>query len=361
MNKEVSSYLDCVRLLAAVMVMLCHVELNWVPGVCHFLIPLGNESLAVLFVLSGFLIGYVSDNKETTLKSYLIHRAARVYSVTIPCILAGFLLDSIGKHLMPNYYVHGSWPPLGHDLHEFLIGIFSLTFLNEVWSADFIPGSMAPFWTMPYEITYYLVFGTAWYLRGWWRLVVPVALSIGAGPEIMEFFPLWLIGMGTYRLFRHFTLSVFTGRVIFITSMLILIVAETIGSTSPVLYGQLESPYTLAFYLVGALFGVITLGFCFADFSISRYTGAVRWLAGATFTLYLLHFPLGRFVNGLVPFYWHPIARWPLIVFPIIGVTLILAQYTERRKEAWRGQIERGVEFIEAYFQHRKLLARGGL
>ncbi len=145
MNKEVCAFLDCARLFYAILVLLAHVELNWVPGVWRFFTPLGNESLAVLFVLSGFVIGYVSDSRETTLQSYLIHRAARVYSVLIHCVILGFLLDCVGRHIHPHYYAQGSWPPLHSNFVDALMSLFSLSFVGEAWNGNLFPGSMAPY------------------------------------------------------------------------------------------------------------------------------------------------------------------------------------------------------------------------
>jgi peptidoglycan/LPS O-acetylase OafA/YrhL len=349
MNKELGSYLDCTRFFAAFTVFLAHVQLNWVGGLPHLILTLGSESLAVLFVLSGFVIGHVSGSRETDLKTYLIHRAARVYSVTVPCLAIGFVLDSVGKHFMPHYYSN-SFPLLASDSSNLLEALFSLTFLNEIWWNYSIPGSMAPFWTLPFEVLYYLLFGALWYLRGWWRWGLFAALCLGVGPEMLEYFPLWLMGFGAYKLCRHLDLSISTGRMIFFVSLLPWILCQVICRHSGFGYGQQEDPPLWPFYAVGLMFSVSTIGFCFAGFSISRYAGPIPWLAGATFTLYLLHFPLARFINGMVPFEWHAHVRWPLIVFSTFGISLIVAQYTERRKNVLRRNIERLAAAAERLF-----------
>jgi peptidoglycan/LPS O-acetylase OafA/YrhL len=361
MNKQVSAYLDVVRLLCSLVVLFAHVELNWVPGVSRFLIPLGNECLAILFALSGFVIGYVSDSRETTLKSYLVHRAARVYSLLVPCVVFGFVLDSVGKHFMTSYYMSGSWPPLASDPVELLMALFSFTLLGEVWGNDYFPGSMAPYWTLPYEVAYYLVFGFAWYLRGWWRVVVPVVFALAIGPSVMMFLPLWLIGMVVYRLSHRLKLSVGTGRAIFFSGLVVAFFAELVAARThfDFGFGDQESPELWPFYVAGIWFGVVTLGFCFADLRINPYCGWAKWGAGASATLYLLHFPLGRFVNGMIPFTWPVSVRWFLLVGIILAVSAFLAKFGERRKEAWRRGIEAALARVQAAWPARRTLAEG--
>jgi peptidoglycan/LPS O-acetylase OafA/YrhL len=74
----------------------------------------------------------------------------------------------------------------------------------------------------------------------------------------------------------------------------------------------------------------------------------MRWWAGASATLYLVHFPLGRFINGLLPDTSHSKLRVLAIVLPVIGVTLIVAAIGERRKTDFRRWIEAGCDRVEA-------------
>ena len=62
----------------------------------------------------------------------------------------------------------------------------------------------------------------------------------------------------------------------------------------------------------------------------------VAWLAGASFTLYLLHYPLIHFIAAATP--W-PGAHWAnralVFVLPPL-LALVVAEATERRRTAWR-------------------------
>jgi peptidoglycan/LPS O-acetylase OafA/YrhL len=56
------------------------------------------------FVISGFVIAYVTETSERTWKSYLAARASRIYSVAIPGLLLAALLDPIGIRIDPRWY-----------------------------------------------------------------------------------------------------------------------------------------------------------------------------------------------------------------------------------------------------------------
>jgi len=357
MNKELSAYLDLTRVLGTLIVFFGQVELNWVPGGGRFFEPVGNESLAVMFVVSGFVIGFVSDRREKTLKSFLIHRCARAYSLLIPCVIVGFFLDSFGKHFMAAYYLHGSWPPLSSDVRELAKALFSFTFLGEAWGGDFFPGSMAPYWTFPYEWTYYLLFAALWYLRGWQRLLTLLVISAIAGPQVLMMFPLWLLGTIAYWVVSKRQLSMTAGRWIFFSGVIIALTGEATVLIFNLKFGfgVQESPELWPFYLSAILYAFTTVGFRFSGLSIARYTGWAQWAAGGAGSLYLLHFPLSRFINGLIPFAWPPAARWLLLVIPVIAISLLFAEFTEKRREAWRRKIEAGVDFIQVSLRNRKV------
>lgn len=365
MNREVSAYLDCARILAAVLVVFDHVQLNW-GGIWHFFVPLGSEAVAVLFVISGFVISYASSERETNMKDYLLSRAARLYSILIPSLLLCLFLDFAGEHFMPHYYAN-SWPPLDPKIDQIFEGLYSLTFLGSSWGGlgwalggTAWPGSMAPYWTLPFEVTYYLVFGAAWYLRGWRRLLMLVVVCAITGPAGLVFLPLWLIGVVTHRLHLAMKLSVATGRTMCVVAILIGLAANSIAEHSGFTFGFSNDVLALwPYYAVGLWFALLTIGFSFSGLIISNTIGWMRWWAGASATLYLVHFPLGRFINGLLPDIVHPKLRALAIVLSVIGVTLIVASFGERRKTEFRRWIAVGCDWVEArikrlFFQKMK-------
>jgi hypothetical protein len=66
------------------------------------------------------------------------------------------------------------------------------------------------------------------------------------------------------------------------------------------------------FFMAGIPFAGTIVGFTFADIQLtsSRWARLIRWAAGATFTLYLLQYPLGYLLHAVLPNTWPPAGRW---------------------------------------------------
>ncbi len=149
MNRETSIYLDLVRVSAAVIVFVSHASFHHsTGGVLWQFEGRGRDAVDVFFVLSGFVIGYVVDGRERTALDYGVNRAARLYSVALPALVATFLLDAVGRSLRPDLYTawccdfgpSETWQFLGSSL-----------FLTEIWSYHAPPGSDVPFWSLGFE------------------------------------------------------------------------------------------------------------------------------------------------------------------------------------------------------------------
>ena len=65
----------------------------------------------------------------------------------------------------------------------------------------------------------------------------------------------------------------------------------------------------------------------------------VAWLAGASFTLYLLHYPLLHFIAAATPWPADHWARRVLVFLLPPLLALVVAEVTERRHTAWRRAI----------------------
>lgn len=104
MNRETSLYLDAVRFLAALMVFMAHVTGTMFAGMFWQLGQFGAEAVDAFFVLSGFVIGFVTTERENSLSLYAIARISRIYSVALPAVIATFVLDRIGLSLNSQFY-----------------------------------------------------------------------------------------------------------------------------------------------------------------------------------------------------------------------------------------------------------------
>jgi hypothetical protein len=79
---------------------------------------------------------------------------------------------------------------------QYTLGIL---FLDQIRELDVTPGMNLAYWSPGYEVRYYIIFGTAFFARGYWRYVGAFAACPMAGPNIVLLLPLWLLGLFTYR------------------------------------------------------------------------------------------------------------------------------------------------------------------
>ena len=342
MNPVTSLYLDAVRFTAAMTVFLGHVgaardPLFVPPEVSRWLSGFSlcmDEAVVIFFVLSGFVIAHATEGRRVSATDYAVARLARIYSVALPALLATFLLDGIGRAIRPEIYQPLALLPY--------LGAF--LFVNQLWYLDTGVGSNAPYWSLNYEVWYYLLFALLTFAAGWRRLVGVLAVLLFCGPQISLYFLLWLAGVGLYRLVN-------TARLPRGLAWLLCLGGPVIFAAAA-LHGVPGEAQVLAFFawiildsnilhdsVIALGFGMHLLGFHAlvagrgADFG---WPGrAVRWLAGATFTIYLFHLPVSRLLVALLP--WPPTA-WsaPVILGGGFLVLLAISEVTERRKQVWQ-------------------------
>jgi len=354
MNKELSAYLDFSRFSAAMLVFFCHLDESWVRGLFPFFTHLGLEAVGVFFVLSGYVIGYVTAGRENDPLTYAINRAARVYSVVIPCLLITFLLDALGRHIWQNNYyqmdVVQQYSHVSKNLKEAIKIVASFTFFDQIWQLNITPGSDAPFWSLCFEVPYYIIFAAVFFIKHSVRWIIFAALCLLVGPKIAALFPLWFLGYLCFRFVEKTNFSPGVGRLIFASSIAVWCVCEmvrwhySIGIGGP--KGGGVMPNLWQFYIAGVPFAASVLGIRLANINIFQRFTLIRWLSGATFTLYLLHYPVAVFINTALPLYLNPFTRWSIIFVVVISLTLLVAEFTERRKSDWRA----GIKAILAFF-----------
>lgn len=343
LSETFSLYLDLTRFVAALMVVLAHyLQYNIVTGDLASLIPsMGREAVVVFFVLSGFVIAYVTENRATTAREYIAARCGRIYSVVLPTLILGWLLaEALGNHGLyqlakPYVYI---------PLH--------LLFLGQSWNLSEVPPMLGPFWSLCYEVWYYVLFGVAYYLKGWCRIVGVIAVLGIMGFKLWLLLPVWLSGVALYHLQTRLALAQSTARLGFAVSLSLLAIynvasievvlrnlATTFWPFSRLPLGSSER--FLGDYLVCVLVVVNFLCARFAGLSgLLKYGRQIRAVASYTFTLYLAHM--------LVVLTWLQIyAHESKNLYDIVGITIAvglvtvaLAQLTERRKAIFRKPVD---------------------
>ena len=349
---SLSLYLDLLRFGSALAVFIGHLFSNaiwsggqgWSPSI-------QNDAVVCFFVLSGFVIGFVAEQKERLFSVYLRARLARLWSVAIPGLLITVLLDFIGHQADASAY----FAPAKSGIATFKEVAVSALFLNEMRHWAVIPGSNLPYWSLSYEFAYYLLFGVAFYLRGWIRPVLLAGTALLIGPRILLLLPVWLLGWGVWRLQAR--LSPALGFILFAGSILAYL-ALSLSGAGPRLGLYLDqtlladrwlgwSQLAGWKYLLGLLVAANILGFSsFADrVSFGSWAPLIRAAAGTTFALYLFHYPLlsffGAVLPGPGPGLLHCLEIGALTLLCVLG----LSQISERQKHRWQKALHRSWNF----------------
>lgn len=350
LDRSFSVYLDLVRFLAALAVVLMHVRqgmLVELPG-AGLLTMLGREAVMAFFVLSGFVIAYTADRRRPSLRQFAVARCARIYSVALPVLVLGFACAwLLGPHLAQpidkGYQLAKPWLYLP----------FHLQFLGDLWQLSEVPPLLVPWWSLNYEVWYYVLFAVAWYLGGARRvLAVTLVLAI-MGIKLWLLLPVWLAGVGLYRWQARHTLPRRLARAGWVASLALLAAYEAgdlettlraLGRASP--FAQVldlgNADRFLADYAVGL---IVCLNFACARFAgfgvLLRADGPVRRCASYTLTLYLSHALVLAAWPVLYPH--DPAAPFDLLLLALaIGIaTWLLGELTEQRKDGWRRLFER--------------------
>ena len=345
-----STYLDLTRFTAALLVFLHHFAFRDLTGGQYEAIgAYGEDAVMVFFVLSGFVIAYVTDQREHTLLDYSTSRLARLYSVVVPAVLATLVLDTFGRALDPELY------RISDNDHLLLRTLFTLGFLNQLWSLDIRFLSNWPYWSISYEFWYYALFALLVFTSGRTRIVLVTLWALLVGAGIVLLLPIWLLGVAVYRWTRQgLAISRPLAWMLFVLPVPLYLLyratgwehaltgitdAWTVSLTGNVHYLH-KARYVLHSYVVALLVAANFIGahgvLQGADFLGKRPDKLIRWCAEHTFTLYLFHFPLLYFIAAWSP--WQPTD--PRHALLLLGVTLLsvvlFARVGENRKREWR-------------------------
>jgi peptidoglycan/LPS O-acetylase OafA/YrhL len=366
-----SAHLDLIRGLAAWVVMWDHSRSLFFVSYeqlearssifkfLYFITGFGHESVMVFFVLSGFLISSSVLGKKSSgawkWREYGIDRLSRLWVVLIPGLLLGLLWDEAGSHFFANTGLYTRLLEGFGVIAQNRIGVGAflgnLFFLQGILSPQF--GSNVPLWSLANEFWYYVLFPLG--LIGWisWRrkalrtfgisLALFVMVAVFVGRSIFESFSIWLMGTVLVVAYSKFGICRRTwATAYFVASALLLCVWLTIERTGHL--NDLRGDIVMGILFTFFLFGVLQM-----DFGAQSpvYERLAQWLAGFSYSLYVLHFPLLVFARAkIVPgAKWQPdalrIGYWGIIGLVVLAYSWLISIFTERRTKAVRNWMRR--------------------
>jgi peptidoglycan/LPS O-acetylase OafA/YrhL len=316
-DTRTSAVLDLMRWVAALVVVLTHVndqvflsmaetpaESRTLAFMAWKLISAsGNEAVIVFFVISGYLVGgaalaeFLRDG-DIKLSNYLLRRCARLYTVLVPALVIGAVLDIAGSQLSGGGHVYAE------RLHHLTLAGFlgNLVYLQNIIVETF--GTNDALWSLTNEFFYYLMCGVFLYalsknrrpLQRLGLLALLGAISWLVFPKILLFGTLWLLGMAlrVLPLRRTLPIALAVGQF-----LLVLVVIRV--------FFEWEWRDTLAAHYLVSLGAAVSCALLIASLQAraSNDSRALprlvrhpfnRFAADFSYTLYATHFPFIMFV-----------------------------------------------------------------
>lgn len=374
MNRKLSQFIEFTRWVAAIMVIVGHTR-QWLMvdynKLLHktflwklFYIVTGasHEAVVVFFVISGYLIGGISILRARTkgfdATLYFIHRFSRIYTVLIPALVLGLILDNVGKLMVPGIYQSqpgrvpaalSQVPAMGLNVSTF---VGNLGMLQTILVPPL--GTNGPLWTLACEWWYYILFGsamTAVVVSGWRRLLsllVFVGLIWFLPKNILELGVLWLLGVAAalFAARAKFRLPVILASAIFLASL----VASRLDKS----WGKGDASAIWADISVA-------LGYCLLAYSLSRaregdlfpkkMEAFNRNMAAFSYSTYLVHYPVLVFAIALMSHFGMQYLSQPswliaLSVLALCCMLLLIAFGFSRVTEQKTSQVRNWLEHL---------------
>lgn len=344
MPASLSLYLDLTRFLAALAVLLFHLWPQWFP---HFPLPWpGHAAVVVFFVLSGYMIAHAAHQPGVVLRTYLQHRAARILSVALPALLLSVAIAPLAGHDP----IHSSGPM---DLSPAAFWgriTASLLFIGQSWNLTLAPPYNQPYWSLCYEVWYYVMYGAWRFAPRPWRLPALLLAALCAGPKILLLAPVWLLGVAVWHwrrrlpqraAFLFFFGFMLVGFLLFWFDVSVLLRDRMTQQWPQMVLYLHESAlflgdYLLALAVAGNFLGAAAMAHRLQP--LLRFERPIRFAASYSFSIYLYHMPLAVLLwNGLE-------LRSPLLMASLLALLLLgLGRLTEHQLALCRRAMHRAL------------------
>jgi len=275
----------------------------------------------------------------------------RMYSVVPLALMVMLLCHALGSLIRPEIYGLGEYPGLrvnggavGAELSWQAV-IRYLTFTNEIWFERVVISTGAPFWSLGFEVAYYVIFAVLFYARGALRWSLALLWLLICGPRIAAALPLWLIGVAAWRLIPR--MPRLGRRLAWLALACIgacaLVWRKWAGWAASPLFewlapGAMATSFGYYFVLgilVAAAVVVFATGLHGRSIWPPSFERVVKFCAGASFTLYIAHLPVMVLIAAIWPSSVGSNFGGLVATVGTIAAMFALAELGERRKEAY--------------------------
>jgi peptidoglycan/LPS O-acetylase OafA/YrhL len=231
--------------------------------------------------------------------------------------------------------------------------------MNEVWGISIMSFSNVPYWSLCYEMWYYILFAIFTFIANRARIILAGGAMLLLGPKILLLAPIWLVGVALHRYQALYRLPQWQGWLMFLASWPLYALFQHYQLTE---YGSellkhivgekwhrnlAFSKFFITDYLLALIVAANFVGFRLVAHHFSRplclAEMPIRWASGFTFSLYIFHQPLLQFFAAV--FNGDPDGRiFYLQVMTATFVSIILiGTYTEQRRHHLRRLIRAGL------------------
>ena len=362
LSKNSSFSIDCIRFLAAEIVVVGHGLWDFDYAKIYFKwFPLQDFAVLIFFILSGFLISYSLaikiNTKSYSFKEYFIDRFSRIYSALIPCLIIIAVLDFIFINFIGRNYEYSynlniktffgnalmlqDYPILLHLKYFLMASRNSIVYISTF-------GSGRPLWSLAVEWWMYMCFG--WLLlrnhsntkKSFYYIVlllfsiVPI-YNLFSGSKTEGLTVVWIMGcLVTILLnYNRQIKNINNGFLSIIFSIIGVITAVHFNSGYHILTALL---FTFSFYFL----------ILFTNKSTFKvpvfFHNIVKYGAGYSFTLYLLHYSILQYLL-VFPSNYSPFARFCLYFLISNVLAFTIAQFTEVRYKQFSNYLK--LKFIK--------------
>jgi peptidoglycan/LPS O-acetylase OafA/YrhL len=367
-NAERLGYLDSVRGIAALVVVLCHCWLlnsnafmdahvglvNGLSSISNLffyclsrLKEAGHSAVIVFFVLSGFVLAYSLQKNPTPYSRYLIKRTFRLYPAFLFAIFISYVLHSIigAQHESASEWFRAE--VLNPDMTlETLLKHFA------AWGTVESHGLNIAIWSLVHEMRISLIFPIILFsvVRHGWRSIL-IWWLVSVFFTLLTFFQTGIVIEGTdvHTFGRTFFDSAYFV-VFFAVGAFLAIERERVASRMGALpiwmrvflfvivaYLLLKTDYsdhTLAGgandYMRGlGAVGLIALALGITTFRAVLYRRSLLWLGRVSYSLYLVHIPILYVITQTIGQSWS-VVQTSIVVIPL---SLVAAELMARAIE----------------------------